>query len=269
MTKRRAVLIVSLLAAGAAADETVKETRSKGEITADAEKQFARADANADGKIAGEELVKGWSERYDLDGDAKVTRAEFVEVALRPPKLRHATPMRDAYWRAKFDVMIFDKNKDGTIQREEYPGDEGKFRKYDRNKDGAFSPAELLAMATDEIEDIRKQMRNPDRYEFLTLFDADKDGNVGLDEYDGPSDAFKKYDKNDDGLVAYDELYPERMRMKFDEEPKYEPESLNMIETMDKDKDGKVSRAEFKGTDDAWKRLDRNGDGVVTMSDAR
>jgi Ca2+-binding EF-hand superfamily protein len=179
--------------------------------------------------------------------------------------------MRDVAARVKFDVAVFDKNKDGIIQKDEYPGDQGKFRRYDKNKDGALAAEEVLAMAEDEIADIRKKMENPNRYEFLVLFDIDKDNNVSLDEYDGPMDAFKKHDKNADGVVTYDELYPERMaeRMKAAAEMGPKPEDLSILETMDANKDGRVGKDEFKGTDDAFKRLDRNGDGVITVADAR
>jgi Ca2+-binding EF-hand superfamily protein len=277
MTKSLLVAALGLLATAAlAADEPMAgkpapDTRTKSEITADAEKQFTRADAAGRGILKGAEIPAGWLEKYDLDGDGKITRAEFVEVSCRPAKLRHPTPMRDPYWRAKFDLASFDKDKDGLIQRAEYPGDQVKFRKYDKNKDGALSMDELLLMAYDEIADIKKKMENPNRYEFLVLFDSDKDNNVGLDEYDGPMEVFKKYDKNGDGVVTYDELYPEKMaeRMKKAEETGPHPEDLTILETMDKNKDGKVTREEFKGTDDAFKRLDRHGDGVITVADAR
>src|SRR6185436_17009649 len=122
MTKPADVLVLAALAAAAAAgDEPAKDARTKCEIVADAEKQFDRADANADGRLVGEEIVKGWLEKYVLDGDGKIARAEFVEVSTRPPKLRHPTPMRDAFWRAKQDMAGFDKNKDGSIQKDEYP----------------------------------------------------------------------------------------------------------------------------------------------------
>jgi Ca2+-binding EF-hand superfamily protein len=179
--------------------------------------------------------------------------------------------MRDPSARARFDIASFDRNKDGLIQVEEYPGDKTVFRGFDKNKDGALSLDEVAVMAEEEIADIRKKMKSPNRYEFLVLFDSDKDNNVGLDEYDGPMAEFRKYDKDGDGVVTYEELYPEKMmeRMKKYEEMGPKPEDLTILETMDADKDGKVERKEFKGTEDAWKRLDRNGDGVVTLADAR
>lgn len=278
MRTRMTAPIVLLLGAVAAAGDgpgmdakPAPDARTKAEVLADAQKTFAKADANGDGYLKGDEIVKGWTERYDLDADGKVSRTEFLEISARPPKLRHPSPMRDAVARARQDMTIFDKNKDGIIQKDEYPGDQVKFRKFDRNKDGALSLAETMSMAEEEIADIRDKMKSPNRYEFLVLFDIDKDGNVSSDEYDGPSAEFKRYDKDADGVVTYDELYPEKMmeRMKKNEDAGPKPEDLSILETMDKDKDGKVVRSEFKGTEDAWKRLDRNGDGVVTIADAR
>lgn len=247
------------------------ETRSKSEILSDAQKQFAQADANSDGYLKGDEVVKGWLERYDLDADGKISRTEFVEISTRPPKLRHPTPMRDAVARARQNMAFFDKNKDGQIQKDEYPGDQVKFREFDKNRDDVLSLAETTAMAEEEIADIRKKMKSPNRYEFLTLFDADKDNNVSLDEYDGPTAEFKRFDKDGDGVVSYEELYPERMadKSRKGEDMTPKPQDLSILETLDANKDGKVSRDEFKGNDDAWKRLDKNGDGVITIADAR
>ena len=247
------------------------ETRSKSEILSDAQKQFAQADANSDGYLKGDEVVKGWLERYDLDADGKISRTEFVEISTRPPKLRHPTPMRDAVARARQNMAFFDKNKDGQIQKDEYPGDQVKFREFDKNRDDVLSLAETTAMAEEEIADIRKKMKSPNRYEFLTLFDIDKDNNVALDEYDGPTAEFKRFDKDGDGVVSYEELYPERMadKSRKDEYMTPKPQDLSILETLDANKDGKVARDEFKGNDDAWKRLDKNGDGVITIADAR
>jgi Ca2+-binding EF-hand superfamily protein len=272
-----ALLVLALPAA--AGDEPMKDgkaapaadTRTKAEVLADAQKQFAQADANSDGYLKGDEIVKGWLERYDLDADGRISRSEFVEISTRPPKLRHPTPMRDAVARARQNMAFFDKNKDGLIQKDEYPGDQVKFREFDKNRDDALSLAETTAMAEEEIADIRKKMKSPNRYEFLTLFDSDKDNKVTLDEYDGPMAEFKRYDKDGDGVVTYEELYPEKMAEKYKkgEEMGPKPQDLSIVETLDANKDGKVSRDEFKGNDDAWRRLDRNGDGVVTIADAR
>ena len=278
MNRAAAMVTLAILTTSAlAGDEPMKEgkpaadNRTKAEVAADAQSQFTRADANGDGYLKGEEIVKGWVERYDLDADGRVSRTEFMEISTRPPKLRHPSPMRDPVARLRLDMASFDKNKDGVIQKDEYPGDQVKFRAYDRNKDEALSQPEALAMAEDEIADIRKKMKNPNRYEFLVLFDADKDNNVSLDEFDGSAADVKKYDKDGDGVVTYDELYPEKMmdRMRKAEDAAPKAPDLSMLDTMDKNKDGKVSRDEFKGTDGAWQRLDRNGDGVVTIADAR
>ena len=42
-----------------------------------------------------------------------------------------------------------------------------------------------------------------------------------------------------------------------------------LFAALDKDHDGKLSRAEFPGTDDEWRRLDRDGNGWITPDEAR
>jgi hypothetical protein len=37
---------------------------------------------------------------------------------------------------------------------------------------------------------------------------------------------------------------------------------------LDKNKDGKISREEFPGTDDEWRRLDRDQNGWITPDEA-
>ena len=229
--------------------------------------EFAKHDRNLDGLLRGGEIPEGWLDRFDQNGDGSVSRSEFVDVNARPEKLRRLHPMRDARARADEALRTFDKDKSGAVERAEYPGKDDVFRRADRNRNGALEPAELRALAEDEIADIRKSMRNPDRYEFLVIFDVNKDNKVGPDEYDGASAVFRKYDTDGDGVVTYYELYPERMMAARAAAPK--PEQETALGALDKDGDGKVTRAEFAGSDAAWRRLDRNGDGVVTVADSR
>jgi Ca2+-binding EF-hand superfamily protein len=141
------------------------------------------------------------------------------------------------------------------------------FKGADRDKDGQLSPKELLRLAKEELESIEKQLKNPSRYDLRTLFDLNGDRQITSDEYDGPRRAFDEVDADRDGILSYDELYPERMMERTPVKP--QPEDKNVIESMDADADGRVSREEFKGTDAAWKRLDRNRDGYLTASDSR
>ena len=217
--------------------------------------------------MRGTEIPEKFADRFDRNGDGAIARSEFVDVSTRPAKLRRLHPMRDPRARAADALRGFDQDKNGTVSREEYPGADHVFRGADRNRDGALQPAELLALANDELEDIRKRMKSPGRTEFLTLFDLDRDNQVAPEEYDGPAVAFRRFDTDGDGVVTYDELYPERMARRAAETPK--ASDTNAIARFDKDEDGKVAREEFAGSDAAWKRLDRNGDGWITVADAR
>lgn len=277
-----AAMSAAVAAPGRAGDEASKEEREgeraaviAKERRADLEKaateHFNKLDKSADGVLRAAEIPGGWADRFDRDGDGAITRAEFVEVSSRPEKLRHLHPMRDARARAADTTRSFDRNNDGIIQREEYPGRDDIFRGADRNRNGALEAAEVTALAEEEIEDIRKKMRNPGKYDFLVIFDVNRDNRVGADEYDGPVATFRKFDTDKDGVVTYDELYPERMaeRMARERDAAPKPEQVSAIQALDKDGDGKVARAEFAGGDAAWRRLDVNGDGWVTAADGR
>jgi Ca2+-binding EF-hand superfamily protein len=249
------------------ADQAAKAQEvSKEEQAKLAAEQFARLDKNADGYLRAAELPEGALDRFDRDGDGTISKSEYVEVSSRPAGARRLHRMRDARARAADALRTFDADKNGSVERKEYPGTDGAFRKADRNKDAALSPQELLALAEDELEDIRKTMRNPGRYDFLVCFDLNSDNRVTADEFDGNVVAFRKFDTDKDGTVTYDELFPERMA-RMEDQPKPKIEDRSAIELFDADKDGKVTREEYKGGDAAWVRLDKNGDGVLTTAD--
>ena len=247
-----------------------QDKATRAERLKQAEGLFRSRDKDHNGVVERDEAPKNWFVAYDLDGNEKINVKEFTEILMHPV-LKAAHPMRHPRARAANSLRQFDRDKNGVVQKDEYPGGMNIFKRADRNNDDKLDWKELLRLAKDELKANRKKMKSPGRYDFLQLFDLNRDRNVSSAEYDGPARVFAKFDKNDDGTVSYGELYPERMRenMRYAEAMKPKPMDKTVLKAMDKNDDGKISREEFKGTAAAWQRMDKNRDGWITLADAR
>lgn len=189
-------------------------------------------------------------------------------------------PRFDADARVREFLRNFDRDpKDGKVERKEYAGGDGDpvFRKYDRTRDGALEERELRPLMKSQIEDLWRARKSPSRAEFVYLYDLDLDGFVTRDEFAalrGPASYFRDYDVDGNDRVNYEEvIYPERYRRpgasnlaSRPETPK--PVSRSPWEMLDKDGDNRISLDEFGGNETVFRRLDRNGDGYLTLHDA-
>ena len=146
------------------------------------EQQFVRYDRNGDGVITRDEFPADVSlfERLDLNRDSRLTRGE-IEQAL---------PDRTALER---QVRAYDRNGDGVITRDEFPGDAATFARLDHNHDGVLSAADRSARGKSQ------QMR-------FRGMDRNGDGVITRDEWRGNDESFRKHDRNGDGVLSGDEL---------------------------------------------------------------
>jgi Ca2+-binding EF-hand superfamily protein len=303
-----AAAVLASPGAAAPAEDTVSEIYQK--VLA----PVREADTNGDGTITADESAE-LVERFDEDGDGKVPVAdaatrlclEFIAGGRprgpKPPgeKTKPAmddAALRDAKWKEQLEhdprfhagarvrqLQFFDANKDGKVQREEWPGADAArvFRKYDASKDGALDAAELAPLAKAQVEDLAKARRRPSRFEFVNLFDLDYDNQVTREEYDflrGPASAFASNDLNKDGVVTIEESQYRRTS-KYGGGNSARPDGKDITgkgagapnetktawDLLDKDGDKRVTLEEFGGNEPAFRRLDRNRDGLLTVHD--
>jgi hypothetical protein len=147
-----AALPAAALAQEAAAPEESKPV-TRAELSAKLDSDYADLDGDQDGKVTADEIKvrlqkSGEAElelyrkkrdetfaKLDADGNGTISRAEFDAKAPLP---KIAEPD------AKPFLDRFDKNKDGTIAKDEFRAPTlANFEKMDGNKDGTVTPAEL------------------------------------------------------------------------------------------------------------------------------
>lgn len=157
-----------------------------------------------------------------------------------------------------------DADGDGRIAKEEWKGKRTLFTELDANKDNYLVPAEIDKKAFAKIVAVAEMnyllpLAKRAAQVDVTLHDVDKNGLIAPGEY--VSWVFAVADQDGDGAIDLDEAEPLAHWGAFNKQFGGSPETV--LKRLDKDKDGKVRREEFRPSNDAFAEHDKNGDGQL------
>ena len=93
--------------------------------------------------------------------------------------------------------------------------------------------------------------------------DTDDDGVISSDEWIGPDEVFVTIDTDEDGFLSQEELRAAR------EEHRSRRQRHGVAGRMDADGNGSISKEEWLGPEEIFKKLDANEDGQITKEEAR
>jgi len=100
----------------------------------------------------------------------------------------------------------------------------------------------------------------------FTAMDVNKDGKIGPTEFKGSKKAFAWVDTDHDGYITRPEATRAYLTIVGGMAI---AQRVHAFKTMDENKDGKISLAEYKGPTRAFARIDVNHDGVITPEEAK
>ena len=89
--------------------------------------------------------------------------------------------------------------------------------------------------------------------------DRNRDGVISQSEWRGNSRSFRNQDWNGDGVLSGREVRANATRNR----------ARNRVEAVDENRDGIISRGEWRGSRADFNRIDRNDDGYISGAEAR
>ncbi len=146
--------------------------------------EFSRYDRDGDGRVTRSEFPGDTNQfnQFDLNRDGSISAGEAQRILGDPGAIES-------------QVRQLDRNGDGVIARNEFPGDANAFDRLDRNRDGVLSES-------DRNEHGKKQKMNK-RFNGL---DRNNDGRITRSEWQGNDRSFRNHDLNGDGVISGREL---------------------------------------------------------------
>jgi Ca2+-binding EF-hand superfamily protein len=138
-----------------------------------------------------------------------------------------------------------DQNGDGIITRAEWRGTAQAFDAADWNNDGRLSG-----------DEVRMGAVSPNRFAEM---DTNRDGVITRAEWRGSAQAFDVADWNNDGRLSGDEVRAGAAT----------PNSKMRFAEMDRNRDGMITRAEWRGNAQSFNQHDWNGDGRLSGEEVR
>ena len=217
-----------------------------------------------------------------------------TEVSFPTAKIRFRV-LRSQYLNHfyRFPKRMFqqlDRDKNGYMDSMEVQGTahyNGMFSSIDFNNDGFVSLKEHMTFWTTwrrlfhEAQNASVSLSLFDAYNGLFgALDIDQDKHLSLREMHNASRVLMKYDHNKDGYLTRDEfpkqyhfaIMPGMVRYAQNAMPlptlRYQKKAPTWFREMDRNKDGDVSFREFLSDAKRFRKLDKDGDGLLSVTEA-
>jgi len=259
---------------------------------------FARLDENKDGKLSESEAKGQFKEnflRLDSNADGFVTEEEIARAGGRRPDGSPGAGNGPDPRQLEAMFEKADANKDGKLTKDEIPEGRREFfaRMMERTGADSVNKEQFVRFMAQQGgrpgEPGRPGQPGPGgppgggRPPLFVALDADNDGELSAGEIEASSKSLLKLDKNSDGKLTRDELFPGSP----DGPPRGRPgegrpdaarfieQFRERIKAADTDKDGKISKEEAgkEGAPPALKerfdQIDANGDGQLDENELR
>ena len=146
-----------------------------------------------------------------------------------------------------------DTNHNGMIERNEWRGSPRAFSIRDWNNDGVLSGDEVQIAAAPPANSIEARDYNMPNDDRFTYLDVNNNGSIDRNEWDGSLNSFYRLDRNDDGKVTRAEMGSGR-----------NPSPFAMMDT---NGDRRISLGEWPYSHRSFDQQDANGDGVITSDE--
>jgi Ca2+-binding EF-hand superfamily protein len=166
-------------------------------------------------------------------------------------------------------ITDMDRNRDGMITRDEWRGSEREFELRDWNRDGLLSGDELRGATR---ADAPRSQTGSDFSDWtasgFASLDRNRDGRITVDEWPSDRPTFDRADHNHDGVISRAEFLNEDTSS-LDRGVNRQPGSRNeppadLFTSVDKNRDGLITRDEWQWSRRSFNQRDRNRDGRLT-----
>jgi Ca2+-binding EF-hand superfamily protein len=194
-----------------------------------------------------------------------LTPAAFAQGSARERAQADDQTRRPSAEEMRFRGM--DADNDGVIIRAEWRGNDQSFREQDDNGDGVLSGDEVRPRPGATRTRRNERARREALIDRFGAMDTDNDGVITRSEWRGNAQTFRQQDANADGVLSGSEVRPTSGQEAAQPDRNRREQMAARFERADRNRDGRLLRDEWPGTDATFNRMDTDRDLVVTYDE--